>query len=115
LGAKYLTPFASTPPLLSVIVPVYNEIGTVKDALDAILAKQVAGWQKEVIIIESNSSDGTHDVVRDYIGKPSVRVILEDKAMGKGHAVNAVPLKSWRRYVSDVMQAGNEHGRLLTI
>ncbi len=81
--------FRQTPPLLSVIVPVYNEIGTAKEALDAILAKQVAGWRKEVIVIESNSTDGTRDVVRGYEGRDGVRLILEDAARGKGHAVRA--------------------------
>lgn len=84
-----LPPFSQMPPLLSVIVPVFNEIGTAQESLEAIVAKQVPGWVKEVIIIESNSTDGTRDVVRNFEGREGVRVILEEAPRGKGHAVRA--------------------------
>ena len=74
---------------LSVIVPIYNERATVKQALDAITAKSVPGWNIELIFIESNSTDGTRDIVLSYKDNPRVRIILEDKACGKGHAVRA--------------------------
>ncbi len=89
LNAHPLAPFASHPPKLSVIVPVYNEIATVRESLDAVLAKQVAGWTKEVIIIESNSTDGSRAIVCGYEGREGVKVLLEEKARGKGHAVRA--------------------------
>lgn len=88
-SSSKLPAFHHEPPLLSVIVPVFNEIGTARESLDAILAKQVPGWGKEVIIIESNSTDGTRDIVRGYEGRPGVRVLLEEKPRGKGHAVRA--------------------------
>ena len=68
---------------LSVIVPIYNERATVKQALDAITAKSVPGWNIELIFIESNSTDGTRDIVLSYKDNPRVRIILEDKACGK--------------------------------
>lgn len=71
------------------MVPIYNERATAREALDAIVAKQVPGWTKEVIIIESNSTDGTRDVVRGYEGREGVRIILEEAPRGKGHAVRA--------------------------
>lgn len=76
-------------PRLSVIVPAFNEIATVRVALDAIVAKRIAGWEIEVIIIESNSTDGTRAIVETYAGRPGVQVILEDRPRGKGHAVRA--------------------------
>jgi glycosyltransferase involved in cell wall biosynthesis len=81
------------PPIregvLSVIVPIYNEAATVRVALDAILAKQVPGWRLEVILVESNSKDGTRDIVVTYGDHPRVKLILEDAPRGKGHAVRA--------------------------
>ena len=81
------------PPIrhgvLSVVVPIYNEAGTVRAALDAILAKQVPGWRLQIILVESNSTDGTRDIVMSYGGHPRVKLILEDKPSGKGHAVRA--------------------------
>lgn len=75
--------------VLSVIVPIYNEAATVRVALDAILAKQVPGWRLEVIMVESNSTDGTRDIVLTYRDHPRVKLILEDAPRGKGHAVRA--------------------------
>ena len=81
--------FATVEPRLSVIVPVFNEIGTVREALEAIVAKQVPGWTKEVIIIESNSTDGTRAIVQDFASRAGVRLIFEERPRGKGHAVRA--------------------------
>jgi glycosyltransferase involved in cell wall biosynthesis len=75
--------------VLSVIVPIYNEAATVRVALDAILAKEVAGWRLEIILIESNSTDGTREIVLGYREHPRVKLILEERARGKGHAVRA--------------------------
>ena len=81
------------PPIhdgvLSVIVPIYNEAPTVRQSLDAILAKTIPGWTLQIILIESNSTDGTRDLVRPYAAHPRVQLILEDTPRGKGHAVRA--------------------------
>ena len=77
------------PQSLSVIVPVYNEGRTVRPALDALLAKAIPGLAIEVLIVESNSTDGSRDIVLGYRDHPRVRLILEDRPQGKGHAVRA--------------------------
>lgn len=83
-----LTPL--TPPVsVSVVVPVYNEISTVREALDALVAKRVDGYAFQIIVVESNSSDGSRAVVQGYAGNPAVTLILEDRPQGKGHAVRA--------------------------
>jgi len=74
---------------LSVIVPVYNARATLTQALEAILAKQVAGMELEIILVESNSTDGSREIVQAQAGHPRVKVILEDRPRGKGHAVRA--------------------------
>jgi glycosyltransferase involved in cell wall biosynthesis len=83
---------ASTPVVfrtLSVIVPIFNEAATLRTALDAIVAKSVAGWEIELIFIESNSTDGSRIIVESYRSHPRVKLLLEDKPRGKGHAVRA--------------------------
>jgi glycosyltransferase involved in cell wall biosynthesis len=72
---------------LSIIVPIYNERGTVKEALDAIVAKEIPGIRLELIFVESNSTDGTREIVLTYQNNPRVKLILEDKPRGKGFAV----------------------------
>jgi glycosyltransferase involved in cell wall biosynthesis len=79
----------SPPVTVSVVIPVYNEIPTVRAALDALLAKRISGYELQLIIVESNSTDGSRDVVLSCRGRPGVTVILEDVPRGKGHAVRA--------------------------
>ncbi len=76
-------------PVLSVIVPVYNEAGTFAELIEELLGKTIPGVDIEVIIVESNSSDGSRDLVLEYRNHPHVQIILEDKPSGKGHAVRA--------------------------
>ena len=77
------------PCTLSVIVPVFNERATAQQALDALLAKEIPGVNIEVVIVESNSTDGSREIVLGYREHPRVKLILEDRPRGKGHAVRA--------------------------
>ena len=77
------------PCTLSVIVPVYNEAATARPALEALLAKEIPGVRIEVLIIESNSTDGSCEIVNAFRDHPRVTLILEDRPRGKGHAVRA--------------------------
>ena len=72
---------------LSVIFPVYNERATVREILDQVLAFQMGGLDKEVIIVEGNSTDGTREIIREYDGKLGVRIFYEERPNGKGAAV----------------------------
>jgi glycosyltransferase involved in cell wall biosynthesis len=74
-------------PLCSIIVPAYNERDTFPLLLDALLDKQLPGMDKEVIVVESNSRDGTRELALRYAAHPEVTLILEDQPRGKGHAV----------------------------
>jgi len=76
--------------IISIIVPVYNEEKTVGILLDRIINKQLEGLKKEIIIVESNSKDSTRQIVIDFVQKhPEVKLVLEDKPSGKGHAVRS--------------------------
>ena len=79
----------SAPVTVSVVIPVYNEIPTARVALDALVAKRIEGYELQLIIVESNSTDGSREVVLSYRELPGVTVILEEVAKGKGHAVRA--------------------------
>ena len=80
---------APAPHTLSVVVAVFNERATVQAALDALLAKDIPGFAIEVVIVESNSTDGSHEIVLGYREHPRVKLVLEDRPHGKGHAVRA--------------------------
>jgi hypothetical protein len=79
---------ASSTEKLSVVLPVFNEARYAADVIEALLNKDLA-LDKELIIVESNSTDGTREIVRRYEGVPGVQVIYEERPRGKGHAVKA--------------------------
>jgi Glycosyl transferase family 2/Methyltransferase domain len=76
----------STAEKLSIIFPCFNEETYVGDVLEALLAKTLK-IPKEVIIVESNSTDGTRAIVQRFASHPDVKLILEERPRGKGHAV----------------------------
>lgn len=71
-------------PLVSVVVPVYNEAGFIPTGLPQLIdAVDRAGVEAEIILVENGSSDGTADVVRqiDVDGKVTV-ISLPDPDYG---------------------------------
>jgi hypothetical protein len=74
-------------PLLSILVPIYNEGATFPVLMDGLLKKELPGLDREILLIESNSTDGTRELAQGYAGVPGVRVLLEERPRGKGHAV----------------------------
>jgi glycosyltransferase involved in cell wall biosynthesis len=75
-------------PLLSIVMPVFNEAATVAEVIDAVLAVELP-VDRELIIVESNSTDTSREIVSRYADHPNVRLILQDKPRGKGAAVRA--------------------------
>ncbi len=75
----------------SILVPVFNEKDTFPELMRMLLAKRVdhLGLEREIILIESNSSDGTRELVAGLAATPGVRIIYQDRPRGKGHAVRA--------------------------
>ena len=76
-------------PLLSVIVPAYNEAKTLDTLMDALLRKKLPDLQLEIILVESNSTDGTRELALKYKDRPEVKLIFEEQPRGKGHAVRS--------------------------
>ncbi len=70
-------------PLLSVIVPAYNEAKTIKQILEKISAVPL---DKEIIVIENGSTDDTGKVLRE-VSYPGLKVIHHVSNRGKGGAV----------------------------
>lgn len=75
--------------VVSVIVPVFNEERTFSAAFLRLLAKEVEDVDLEIVVVESNSTDGTRAEVLKYADHPRVKIVLEDAPRGKGHAVRA--------------------------
>lgn len=74
-------------PRLSVILPLYNERSTFPTLMEMLVQKQIPDVEIEIILIESNSSDGSREMALEYRDHPRVKLILEERPRGKGHAV----------------------------
>lgn len=72
---------------LSIIIPVYNEAATVEKLMEKVLAVKLPKLTKEIIIVESNSTDGTREIIKKYEKKKNIKIIYQDKSKGKGNAV----------------------------
>ncbi len=70
---------------LSIIIPVYNEEGTIGEILAHVYAVKLMGWVKEVLVIDDGSSDQTKNVLKEWEKK--VQIIYKEKNEGKGSAV----------------------------
>ena len=70
---------------LSIVIPCYNEAGTIRRIVDAVRASQVA--DKEIIVVDDCSSDGTREILQRDIEPLVTRVIYHDRNQGKGAAL----------------------------
>ena len=70
---------------LSVVMPVYNEAETVRKIVAQVLAVPI---EKEILIVDDGSSDGTRDILKELDGKDGIRVFLQPNNQGKGAAVS---------------------------
>ncbi len=70
---------------LSIIIPCYNERDTIEALIDAVISSPVQ--QKEIIIVDDCSRDGTRDILADRIATLGVRIIYHERNQGKGAAL----------------------------
>jgi glycosyltransferase involved in cell wall biosynthesis len=77
---------ASEQPLVSIIVPVFNEAGTVAIVIDRLLHIDLPA-AREIIVVNDGSTDGTRAALEHMKPNPLVSVIHGDRNRGKGHAV----------------------------
>lgn len=82
-------------PLLSVIVPVYNERRTIDLLLSKVRAVDI---DKEIIVVDGNSEDGTVELLQEEEKVPGTRVIYQKERKGRGNALK-VGLKMARGQV----------------
>ena len=79
---------------LSVLLPVYNEIRTLQTLIDRI---QQVPVDKEIIIVDDLSTDGTREYLRDVVVKSAenITALYHDRNQGKGAALRtAIPAAS---------------------
>lgn len=70
--------------LLSVLIPAYNEINSIDTLLEKIQAVPI---NKEIIIVDDGSTDGTRERLATFKSIPNVRVVFHNHNQGKGAAI----------------------------
>lgn len=70
---------------LSIVIPCYNEVDTLDEILDAVSAVSVS--DKEIIIVDDYSTDGTRSKLRDEIEAKVDKVLYHEHNQGKGAAL----------------------------
>jgi glycosyltransferase involved in cell wall biosynthesis len=70
---------------LSVVIPCYNEVRTIRDIVNRVRAASPA--QKEIIIVDDCSIDGTRDTLRLEIAPLVDRILYHEVNQGKGAAL----------------------------
>ena len=69
---------------LSIVIPAYNEKNTIEAIIKKVKAVDLGGLEKEIIIVDDGSKDGTREILRQM---PGIRLILHEKNLGKGGAI----------------------------
>ncbi len=70
---------------LSVIVPCYNEVATIRQVIQAIHQSPIP--DQEIIVVDDCSTDGTQEILRSEIEPMVDQVIYHPRNMGKGAAL----------------------------
>jgi glycosyltransferase involved in cell wall biosynthesis len=96
---------------LSIIIPVYNEIGTIAEIVRRVRAVKLAvpagfgpensavEFEREIVVVDDSSTDGTREYLRTLENDPDTVVVFHERNQGKGAAVRT----GLRRASGDVM------------
>ena len=73
-------------PLISIVVPVYNEAQTVAAVIERLIAIDLPA-PREILVVNDGSTDGTRAVLDGLAPRPELRIIHAEKNGGKGSAI----------------------------
>ena len=75
----------TTGPMVSIVMPVYNEAKTIDDTIHSVLGQTYENW--ELIIVDDHSSDNTLEVISQF-GSDKIMIIARKRNSGAGTARN---------------------------
>jgi glycosyltransferase involved in cell wall biosynthesis len=72
---------------LSILMPVFDERSTIEAAIDDALTAELPVPNRELVIVDDGSTDGTREVLRSGEWPANVKVVYHERNLGKGAAV----------------------------
>jgi len=72
---------------LSVVIPAYNERATIREIVSRVLSVDLGSVEKEIVIVDDGSTDGTREILKELEGGAGVKVFYQPNNQGKGAAV----------------------------
>jgi dolichol-phosphate hexosyltransferase len=95
-------------PELSVLMPVYNERATIERAIAEVLAAALPVADRELIVVDDGSTDGTREWLAATDWPAEVRLVLHERNAGKGAAIRTA-LRHARGTYATIMDADLEY------
>ncbi len=100
---------------ISILIPVHNEKSTISEIISRIQSVDI---DKEIIITDDKSTDGTSEILRkDFSNKEGIKLIFLDRNRGKGFAVRRALLEAIGEIVivqdADLEYDPNDYKRLI--
>jgi glycosyltransferase involved in cell wall biosynthesis len=93
-------------PLLSIIIPIYNEAELLPTVLERVRAMEYS--PKELVLVDDFSTDGTRDILKEEEAKSGTTVLYHEINRGKGSAIRT-GLKSVHGDIVIVQDADMEY------
>jgi len=74
---------------VSFLFPIYNEVNTVEEIVEILKNVPLHGLQKEIILIDDYSTDGTRELLKTKMASKVDKIIYHDKNRGKGASLHS--------------------------
>jgi glycosyltransferase involved in cell wall biosynthesis len=72
---------------LTILIPVFNEVNTVEEILRRVRAADSCGLEKEIVLVDDASTDGTGDILKKLPPTAGLKIISHPVNRGKGAAL----------------------------
>lgn len=102
---------------VSIIIPVFNEKNTLKELLNKVNEANFSGLEKEIIMVDDCSNDGTTEILKEL--SKQYKVFFHEKNQGKGAAIRTAVKEATGDFVviqdADLEYLPNDYDKLLPI